>query len=258
MLFYASKFLQQFAYPFNLAALSLLAAWLCLHRGKSAAAKKWLTAGLILTLVPAVPIFGDLLLTELETAVESPPIANYPKAEAIVVLGGSSAPARRPRNEAEEMGGARMLKAARMFKAGKAPIVIVSGGGQYSANDGSVRTEADDMADVLEAMGVPASAIIKQGRSRTTYEDALFSAELLKERKIEAALLVTSAFHQRRACALFRKQGIEVIPAPSGFLAAGGQFAFHKLLPSPSGMERTTLAIKEYVGFAAYRLMGKL
>lgn len=258
MLYYGSKILQQLAYPFNLALIALVLGWWRLRRGNIPSARRWIGLGIFGLVLPSLPIVGDMLLVELETAVASPPIAEFPNADAIVVLGGSAAPALKPRNEAEESGGARMLKAARLFKAGKAPLVFTSGGGDYLDDNGVERAEADDMADVLVAMGVTSTAVIRQRRSRTTYEDAVLTAEMMRERGVKKVLLVTSAFHQRRASALFRKHGFEVISAPSGFLAAGNPFTLDKLIPSPQGLSRTTLAVKEYVGFIAYRLMGKL
>ena len=78
-------------------------------------------------------------------------------------------------------------------------------------------------------------------------------------------LLVTSAIHMPRAVAVFNKLGIEVIPAPTDYLVptelnqslrATWQGQLLSLLPEAESVSRFTQAMKEYVGFAIYRLRG--
>ena len=66
-------------------------------------------------------------------------------------------------------------------------------------------------------MGVPAEAIWLQTESRNTYEDAVYSARLLKDKGVRRILLVTSAWHMPRSLGLFQAQGLEVVPLPVDF-----------------------------------------
>jgi uncharacterized SAM-binding protein YcdF (DUF218 family) len=103
-------------------------------------------------------------------------------ADAIVVLGGN--------------GPARTAKAAALYRAGAAPVVLLTGDG-----------DCLDMRHLLESGGVPRAAILIECRSGTTWENALFSVPMLEQRNVGRALIVTDWFHTRRALACFRTLG---------------------------------------------------
>ena len=148
-------------------------------------------------------------------------------------------------------GADRVWYAARLFHAGKAPLVILSGGGDLERQAFS---EARAMAVFLQDLGVPAQAIAMEETSRNTRQNADFSTALLKARGIEHILLVTSALHMPRALALFKAQGLEVTPAPTDFEA--GQEPPHGLLawlPDAGALNGSALATKELVGLWAGR-----
>ncbi len=96
-----------------------------------------------------------------------------PSADAIVVLGGGTRQwlAPRPWHEVGEAGD-RVLYAARLYRAGVAPVVVVSGGQGTLDNPGTV-SEANAMQDMLVDLGVPDEAIVVEGVSRNTYENRL-------------------------------------------------------------------------------------
>ena len=71
------------------------------------------------------------------------------------------------------------------------------------------------MKEILEVMGVPGRSMLLERNSRNTYDNALYTAVVLNNKNIKRILLVTSAFHMRRAVALFEKQGFDVVPAIS-------------------------------------------
>jgi uncharacterized SAM-binding protein YcdF (DUF218 family) len=96
----------------------------------------------------------------------------------------------------------RVWYAARLFHAGKAPLVLLSGGGDLERQAFS---EARAMAVFLQDLGVPAQAIALEKTSRNTRQSAAFSAALLKSRGIEHILHVTSVLHMPRAVALFTR-----------------------------------------------------
>jgi uncharacterized SAM-binding protein YcdF (DUF218 family) len=163
--------------------------------------------------------------------------------------------------------GDRVLYAAKLYREGAAPIILASGGTVNFTPD-RVSTPAQDMADLLIFLDVPASAIWQQNKSQNTYEDALFSTELLAEQGIEDIILVTSAIHMPRARALFEAQGLTVIPAPVDYsiteqswrdlLNPGFDEAVIYALPNVSALNSTTNALKEYLGLLIYGLRGWL
>jgi uncharacterized SAM-binding protein YcdF (DUF218 family) len=98
------------------------------------------------------------------------------------------------------------------------------------------------------------------GQSRTTHEDALYTAALFESAGLEKdILLVTSATHMPRAAALFRKAGFEVHPAPTDYQAdESASFKVIRLFPNGAAMFKTYAALNEYVGTFVYRMTGRL
>lgn len=196
------------------------------------------------------------------------PPEKLPQAEVIVVLGGGTESADPPRPMTEvNSAGDRVLYAARLFKQGAAPIILVSGGNlEFSSARGE--TPADEMADLLLLTGVPQDVIWKQAESQNTYEDALYSAQILTKEEINEIILVTSAVHMPRSKALFEKQGLKVIPAPvdftiteqnwdNAFKPGLDEFLIY-LLPNASSLSLTSNVLKEYLGMVIYGLRGWL
>jgi len=115
-------------------------------------------------------------------------------------------------------------------------------------------------------MEIPADAIWLQDQSQNTYEDALYSAEMLHEKGITEIILVTSAMHMPRSVALFEKQGLHVIPAPTDFTITEKNWQAQmqlkpdllllNLIPNSSSLSLTTNVFKEYLGMTIYRLRG--
>ena len=166
------------------------------------------------------------------------PAVELPAADAIVLLGGPD--------------GARVWRAAQLYHAGKAPLIIVTGGLVW---DGPALSEAKVMQIQLRALGVPDHAILIENDSRNTRQNALFTAELAASPGIERMLLVTSAWHMPRAAATFRRTALSVVPAaPARRVRAGpGVLRF---LPSSPALRDSTMALREYLGLVVYRLRG--
>jgi uncharacterized SAM-binding protein YcdF (DUF218 family) len=117
--------------------------------------------------------------------------------DAIVVLGAPLLPSGALSPILEE----RVAAAAALLRAGAAPRVVATGG----ITDGAARAEAAALAEALHAAGVP--DVLVEARSRTTAENARFTAELLGAGA--RVWLVTQPFHGRRAALLFRRAGLE-------------------------------------------------
>lgn len=184
------------------------------------------------------------------------PPDQLPAAQAIVVLGGSTASNRpnwfEPYDRAATV--SRVDTAAQLYHAGRAPLVIVSG----AALDGSV-SEAQIMANALQQHGVPASAIIEESKSLTTYENAVYTAEILAKQDLDRVLVVTSALHMPRAMGVFRKQQVNVVAASSPpQIVVPKDPAFSFWLPDARVLAASRSVIKEYVGMLVYWLRGWL
>jgi uncharacterized SAM-binding protein YcdF (DUF218 family) len=264
MFVYLSKLLPLFIYPLGLACmLILIALVLKKHR-------KWRTGLLIATLLILWLSSNRWIAYSLVRSLEwrNLPTKSTPQAEVIVLLGGGTESNDYPRPMTEVNGaGDRVLYAAKLYKEGAASAILASGGNvDFSTARGT--TPADEMRELLVLTGIPEDAIWLQPNSQNTYEDALYSAEILIEKDIKEIILVTSAMHMPRAKALFEAQGFTVIPAPvdysvteqnwqSAFKPSFGEFIIN-LLPNTSALGMTTSALKEYLGMFVYGLRGWL
>ena len=91
--------------------------------------------------------------------------------------------------------------------------VFVWRGGAYRRLVVSGKDVAIPMADFASALGIPRQAILTEDRARDTHENALFTAELLRNDR-GGKVLLTSDFHMFRAVRTFRKAGLDVSPLP--------------------------------------------
>ncbi|HEY3899947.1 MAG TPA: YdcF family protein [Chthoniobacter sp.] len=253
-------FLHQLVYllePIGLVWLGLLVLtfWLAIKRQLGPA----LFAGgvtLFVTLVGSSGIPGKLL-GSLERPYAGVHLDTLPTADAIVLLGGGAAPSR---YEAEGVhltpAGDRLVMANELFRRKKAPVLLL--GGNANKLDGVVRFEGVIVKDLLTTWGIPADDILPLGANEDTHDEALKVGALAKERGWHRVLLVTSANHMRRASAVFRAQGLEVIPVPCNF------FTTVATAPPPPGISvprydgfvKIAIWLHEELGWWTYRRRG--
>jgi uncharacterized SAM-binding protein YcdF (DUF218 family) len=211
-----------------------------------------LLASAVLLLVCSLPASSHFILASLENR----PGGNLDStsgAPAIVVLGGGLANAN-GRSGPVDIGphSDRLWMAFELYRAGKSPLILISGGSGSGSTPESLLA-----ARVLRAWGVPPSAILTEEQSRDTHENAVFSQRILAGRGINRILLVTSAVHMPRASATFRRTGLTVFPVPTDFITGGEDQGWAlSLLPSAGALTDSAGAIKEWLGIAAYRVRG--
>lgn len=262
MFLWLSKILPQFVYPVGL-ILVLLTLALFLRR------RPRLQNALIALALVALWVGGTRhVAARLVYSLESryPPLVDAPQADVIIVLGSGVRAPFPPRviPEVSEAGD-RLIYAAWLYKQGKAPHILVSGGA-IEWKTPKLAAEAEIMRDLLVLLGVPREAVWLEPKARNTYENARFSARILEEKGVKRALLVTSAIHMPRSARLFRKQGVDVIPAPTDYIVTEGDFEFlrrpdirtqiYLLIPDARRLVWTEQALKEYMGLLVYRLRG--
>lgn len=261
MFLYLSKLLPLFFYPLGFACICyVLALFLLWKRPRLAAF--CITLALFVLLFSSNAWVSRFLVRSLEW--QNIPSAELPTAEAIVVLGGATKSAYEPRTTVDlNEAGDRVLYAAQLYREEKAPLIIVSGGRIDWRGGGT--SESEDMAELLEFMGVKSKDIIQEPDSLNTYQNAVNVKKILLERDISPILLVTSAMHMPRSLAIFQHQKIEAIAAPTDFLVTKGEIqelsstpkgAILSLLPESKNLDNFTSALKEYIGMIVYRLRG--
>lgn len=186
-----------------------------------------------------------------------PPSANLPEPAAIIVLGGSVEPRK---SEAHgqvilSTDGTRMTAAVELArKYPKTPLVF-TGGSALLLSEGP--PEANAARDLWLALGVEPERMIFESKSRNTWENALFTRELLNPRPGDTYILVTSAWHMPRSVGIFRHAGMKVVPFPVAYHTFGDGRDF---VSSTSIVERLAMldfSFREWVGLLAYRLTDK-
>jgi uncharacterized SAM-binding protein YcdF (DUF218 family) len=247
----AYKILVILAMPLSLGlallCLSLACAVLGLRR--TAQAATLLSAALLYA--ASCPAVSHALTRPLESPYPPMDEARCPKADAIVVLGGGVTPPRvgdpvpRLTDDSD-----RVWQGARLYRHGCAPRILLSGGGFPVA--GRLQVEAPAMLAFIKDLGVPEKAVDLEPRSRTTEENALESYEILRRTKARTILLVTSAYHMRRAAEEFTRVGLTVIPAPADLTDPRDGAA--RYLPDPSALRHTHRALKEWMGIFMLQL----
>lgn len=262
MFVFLSKLLPLFIFPLGLIAILLILALLWQRTRKIA-----IILSLLILWIGSSRYVAYALVRSLETRHMAP--AGELKAGAIVVLGGGTrgSDPPRPMTEINEAGD-RLIYGARLYHDGAAPIVLVTGGSIEWLTPEGISPEAEDMSSLMEMFGVPRESLWLEGRSRNTYENALYSKELLAEAGVDDIILVTSAMHMPRSRPLFEAQGLNVIPAPTDFLVSDAEWVHLwrggltvtvvNLLPNVEYLTYTTRVIKEYIGIVIYGLRGWL
>jgi uncharacterized SAM-binding protein YcdF (DUF218 family) len=187
-----------------------------------------------------------------------------PQADAIVVLSGG-VHGKTPPRPSVEIGdaGDRLLYGAALYRQGKAPEIICTG--NVATGGVAARPAAEDMAELLQLIGVPSSAIASEIESENTHDHAVNLCPVFQQRQIRRVLLVTSALHMPRSVGVFRRAcpTVEFVPAPTDFRAPYERpVAWYRgslsLLPTPRSLLDFSDAAHEYVGIAYYKLRGWL
>jgi uncharacterized SAM-binding protein YcdF (DUF218 family) len=247
--FYLSNILGTLLLPPGTFLLLLLAAWLSPWR--------WLKRTLL-----GLSFFGLYLLSTawcagwLQKSLEvAPPLSlsALPRADAIVVLGAGR------HVDMPEYGGdtvneltlERLRYAAQLYKARRLPILVAGG-----MPGGGSQSEGKLMKEVLENdYGIPVSWT--ESHSLTTWDNAANSAPILKRAGIKRIFLVTHASDLRRAVAVFRQQGLQVVPAGTRFahVHIDNPLIF---LPDARSLAESTWALHEWLGLVWYKLRAHL
>jgi uncharacterized SAM-binding protein YcdF (DUF218 family) len=213
------------------------------HRRAAVALLSLATAWIWLCSTPAFAIW---LQRGLEHSYTQTKAAAYPKADVIVVLGGDDLPqSDTDWGTGDAQAQTRLGFGLQLFRSSRADTILLSG------ND-----QAQEMAHKLREQGVPASALITEDASGNTHQNALYSAAVLKRKKLRRILLVTSGIHMARAVASFNRQGLTVIPAQAFNNDDGLESVRYPWWPKRAALSLSVHCLREYLGLWGYRLCG--
>jgi uncharacterized SAM-binding protein YcdF (DUF218 family) len=201
----------------------------------------------------SLPPMADLLMDPLQdaaraAAAEAPPCCY----EAIVVLGGGVKPAVLPLQPSPDLGPAadRVWLAARLYRQGLAPKIILSGGnilGQYGGVP-TASTEAGAMMQFLTDLGVPESAIVSEGLAINTRDNIQRVRAMVQDKPVA---LVTSAYHMSRAMQLAARAGLNAMAFPTDWEAPWQARPYwQNWMPTGEAQGSSATAIWEYLALA--------
>ena len=199
----------------------------------------------------STPLMTRMLGLSLERLYPSQLAEMMPEADAILLLGGGMGANTNAVPYAEMWSPAdRVWHTARLFKAGRAPKITLSGGGVKETT-----------VPLLEDFGVPEESLVYFEDAKNTEDEARMIAEYFKNEGVEnpKLLLVTSAWHMRRAEWLFKRTGLDVVPAATDYESTvrfGDEpIHFTDFLPDAGSLFGNACLFKEHFAYWCYRLL---
>jgi len=163
-------------------------------------------------------------------------------ADAIVVLAAWA----RVTGELNEPGLRRAIAAGRLYRAGVARTVVITGSTPMGDDAGDSLTASGKF---LQELGVPAAAITFENRSNDTHDSAVNMAAMARARGWKRLVLVTDATHMRRTRAAFVHEGMTVSCEPTMMWRIGGNGPSNRLA-------KLGAIVHEYGGLLYYRARG--
>lgn len=212
-------------------------------------------AALLLLWLSSLGLVSQGLWRWLEAPWTRQPAAAAPIADAIVVLSGGRHPAPGSARVSEWEDPDRFLAGLDLYRAGKAPRLLFTGGA--SPFRPGQPPEGQRYRREAAQLGIPEAAMASTPPVLNTAEEAVAIRRLLPARA--PILLVTSAFHMRRAQRLFERQGLQVRPFPVDFQTRGAWAGPlwrdpSQWLPSARSLDDSSRALRELLGRVVYRV----
>ncbi|WP_420961984.1 YdcF family protein [Brucella sp. IR073] len=256
MFFAASKIFWLFVQPISLLLAGLLVSILAIALG-------WWRLGLAFSSITTVLLalagfttLGNIMLLPLEDRFTRPALPA--RIDGIVVLGGYMEGEINASRGGHEVNGAadRIIETMRLARHYPEARIVVSGGEGTFFED-SV-PDAISTRALFRDFSLTGDRLFFEDRSRNTYENAVYSREMVKPQPGETWLLVTSAFHMPRSVGCFRQAGFPVIAWPVDYSTRPDRH-FTIDLQNPLGnLTQVTIAMREWLGLAAYWFSGKI
>ncbi len=170
----------------------------------------------------------------------------------VVVLGGgnSDMPGIPATGQLSSSALGRIVEAVRLLRVLPGARLVVSGPGEPGR-----RSHAAVLARAAESLGIDPARTALIDTALDTEDESMAVARLVGSARVA---LVTSAWHMPRAAALFRSAGVDIAPCPADFVARGNhRFRWGDLGWDSESLERSTLAVHEWIGLLWLRLRGR-
>lgn len=178
------------------------------------------------------------------------------KSDVCVVLGGMSAYHEPTGRIRFTQSADRILQAVDLYEKGIVKKIVITGGTSRLIR--KTRSEAVPLKNFLVSIGIPDSLILVDSLSRNTHENAVNTKELLEKHGWgKKVILVTSAFHMRRAEGCFIKEDFKVFPYTADPLKGVSKISFSDIvMPSAATLDSWNYLTHEWIGILMYKLKG--
>jgi uncharacterized SAM-binding protein YcdF (DUF218 family) len=256
VLWIISKVFWQLASP-DISLLLILSAGVCLlYFDREMLGRRLIIVATIIILLFSLFPISSMLLIPLENRFSVPePLPQ--DINGVIVLGGAESPILTQERGQVSLGGSAerlttFVSLARRFS----DVKLVYAGGQAAIGVQDYK-EAFTARLFFEQMGLDLDRIIFDSQSRNTMENAQNAFKLVKPKKGEKWVLITSAWHMPRSVGIFRKLGWEVIPYPVDYKTTGKSEVTLHFPPRLSSTSAVSNVLYEWIGLVYYRLLGR-
>jgi uncharacterized SAM-binding protein YcdF (DUF218 family) len=195
-------------------------------------------------------VLGTLGLIWLQDQLPQVDWREGPPFDAVLVLGGGTKEAPEPSRFELSAAGDRVLLGARLYRAGRAKVLITSGRGVPGISEDDL-TEAT--LHIWAALGIPEADVVRLREPYNTQQELQALKALVAERGWTRVGLVSSAYHLPRALAQARRLGLEVVPLGADHYQGPDRFYALALIPQLAGFVRTQKVAWELIGQAVGR-----
>ncbi len=249
MFFYLSKILSFLISPAIILLVLLLIALLA---KRPAIRKRFLVLSIGLFIIFSNPYIINQLFKIWELRNEK----NHPgRYDAVVILSGFIGKDKSNNSLSFSEGADRLTEGLILYRKGHVNKIIISGGTGSLVDDARESVLAKSF--LVENCGVPDSVILIDSISRNTYENAVESKKIIERNHIKTALMITSAWHMRRALGCFKKIGLNVEIHPTdGFYRMQAYYPTDLIIPVTRNLGRWEILIHEIAGVIIYKLQG--
>lgn len=255
-LFLISKLVWIIGQPLSLAFLLMLICLAAMLRGSRVVAMTSCVLAILVLFVALYTTAGAYLMQGLEARFARPR-ADPDNLTCMIVLGGGfEAEVTTSRGGYEfNAAGDRFVEALRLAQKYPAARVVIAGG------DGSLSGRYEGDAVIAErffaAFGLGPDRLLKDGLSRTTFENAVNVKALLAEKGLSHCLLITSAFHMPRSMGIFGKLGMDVVPWPVDYRSPGDDGLTLDFSQPSQNVQLLSTAMREWIGMVGYYAAGR-
>lgn len=203
---------------------------------------------IVLIYLLSIEPMKNLILQPLENFAKPITDSSAKGADLIVILGGGTIEPSPEEGTSGSLPGDAFKRALYgLYLAEKYNLPVIYSGGKVF--DTARQSESEIGLKILAKYASPKIKLFGEDKSRTTYENALYTKEKFNPKKI---ILVTSAYHMKRSLYVFKKAGIDCIPAPTDYKIDGAKYNITSFIPKSGDMAAINQGLKEYAGILFY------